>query len=397
MDKGNTIKEMYREERPYEKCEQYGAENLTDIELLAVLLRTGTKGENSLQLAQKILHPDFAQEGILNIHRWTVEQLMDLKGIGKVKAIQILCLSELAKRLSKAEARTGLDFSAPETIAQYYMEEMRHSSKEVLTLLFLNTTTRLIGESDLSIGTVNRTIVSPREVFVEALKKKPTSNRIVLPTYNMENIMKSLDDKNYLPSLASIQFGKHGEKLIVHMHLRALEAKQFLKINICEIEYLVQQLKEKAISFEEVEIVISAFRVQKKEKFHCFLKSEIDMLTPTKLSAIVSCKNFPKLSRLFKEKRDGQETVIKTKGIETVYRAMQDFNMESAEVGKKKVYSKEVLSLLEQVLDVYEKLDKIHKTESIQSDQEKFYENNIDNLLEEIIKSIEKLQGENVL
>ena len=100
---------------------------------------------------------------------------MDLKGIGKVKAIQILCLSELAKRLSKAEARTGLDFSAPETIAQYYMEDMRHSSKEVLKLLFLNTKTRLIGESDLSIGTVNRTIVSPREVFVEALKKNAVS------------------------------------------------------------------------------------------------------------------------------------------------------------------------------------------------------------------------------
>lgn len=232
------------------------------------------------------------------------------------------------------------------------------------------------------------------DYVVEALKKKPTSNRIVLPTYNMKNIMESLDDKEYLPSLASIQFGKHGEKLIVHMHLRALEAKQFLKINICEIEYLLKQLKEKAISFEEVEIVISAFRVQKKEKFHCFLKSEIDVLTPTKLSAIVSCKNFPKLSRLFKEKRDGQETVIKTQGIETVYRAMKDFNMESAEVGEKEVYSKEVLGLLEQVLDVYEKLDKIHKTESIQSDQEKFYENKIDNLLEEIIKSIEKLQGE---
>ena len=61
MDRNNTIKEMYREERPYEKCEQYGAENLTDAELLAVLLRTGTKGENSLQLAKRILHPDFAQ------------------------------------------------------------------------------------------------------------------------------------------------------------------------------------------------------------------------------------------------------------------------------------------------------------------------------------------------
>ena len=62
-----TIKMMYLEDRPYEKCEQYGAEHLTDVELLAVLLRTGTKGENSLRLAQKILHPPFGSEGLLSI------------------------------------------------------------------------------------------------------------------------------------------------------------------------------------------------------------------------------------------------------------------------------------------------------------------------------------------
>ena len=162
---------MYREERPYEKCEQYGAENLTDAELLAVLLRTGTKGENSLQLAKRILHPDFAQEGILNIHQWSMEQLLEIKGIGSVKAIQILCLSELAKRLSKAEAQSGLNFSAPETIAQYYMEDMRHRKKEAMKPLLLNSKTKLIGESELSLGTVNTTLVSPREVFVEALRR----------------------------------------------------------------------------------------------------------------------------------------------------------------------------------------------------------------------------------
>ena len=171
MDRNNTIKEMYREERPYEKCEQYGAENLTDMELLAVLLRTGTKGENSIQLAKRILHPDFAQEGILNIHQWSMEQLLGVKGIGKVKSIQILCLSELAKRLSKAEAQSGLNFSAPETIAQYYMEDMRHKKKEEMKLLLLNSKTKLIGESELSLGTVNTTLVSPREVFVEALRR----------------------------------------------------------------------------------------------------------------------------------------------------------------------------------------------------------------------------------
>ena len=175
MSKNNTIKEMCREERPYEKCEQYGAENLTDAELLAVLLRTGTKGENSLQLAQKILHPDFIQDGILSIHQWSLEQLTGLKGIGKVKAIQILCLSELSKRLSKAEARKQLDFSAPETIARYYMEDMRHRNREVMKILFLNTKSRFLGEDDISVGTVNTALVSPREIFLEALKKNAVS------------------------------------------------------------------------------------------------------------------------------------------------------------------------------------------------------------------------------
>nr|WP_296955715.1 DNA repair protein RadC [uncultured Mediterraneibacter sp.] len=174
-NKNHTIKEMYRDERPYEKCEQYGAEHLTDVELLAVLLRTGTKGENSIQLAQKILHPEFGQEGILNIHHWSMQQLLQVKGIGKVKAIQILCLAELTKRLAKAEAARGLDFSSPDTIAQYYMEDMRHKKKEVMKLLLLNTKSRLIAENDVSTGTVNMALVSPRELFVEALQKNAVS------------------------------------------------------------------------------------------------------------------------------------------------------------------------------------------------------------------------------
>ena len=230
------------------------------------------------------------------------------------------------------------------------------------------------------------------DYVVEALKKKPTSNRIVLPTYNMENIMKSLDDKNYLPSLASIQFGKHETKLIVHMHLRALEAKQFLKINICEIDYLLKKLIDNGITFENVEIVILAFRVQKIDKFHCFLKSEIDVMDSTDLITAVNYKDFLKLSQLIKEKRDGQETVIKTKGLEIIYKAVKASNKAMKKSGEKEIYSEELIGLLKQVLDVYEELDKIHKTMSIQSDIEKSYAENIDNLLETIINSINELE-----
>ena len=160
------MKEMACEERPYERCEQFGASNLTDSELLAVLLRTGTRGENALQLADKILHPVFSQKGVLNLHQWTYEQLMQIKGIGKVKAIQILCLAELSRRLAKATAQEGLNFSNPASIARYEMEDLRHANQEQMKLLLLNTKSRLFGETDISKGTVNSSVISPRELFV---------------------------------------------------------------------------------------------------------------------------------------------------------------------------------------------------------------------------------------
>lgn len=175
MGKNSTIKEMYYEDRPYEKCERFGAENLTDAELLAVLLRTGTKGENSLELAGRLLRSEQPEKGLLNLHRWTMERLTGVRGIGKVKAIQILCLSELAKRMARASALEELDFSRPQTIARYYMEDMRHREKEVLKLLLLNTRARLIGETILSVGTVDTAIVSPRELFLEALRRNAVS------------------------------------------------------------------------------------------------------------------------------------------------------------------------------------------------------------------------------
>ena len=175
QDQTENLKLLEEEERPYEKCERHGAAYLTDIELLAVLLRTGTRGGNVLSLARQILYPIFTQKGILNIHYWTLERLMGIKGIGKVKAIQILCLSELAKRLAKATAGESLCFSSPESIAKYYMEDMRHRQQEYMKLLLFNTRTKLIGETDISKGTVNAALVSPRELFIEALQKNAVS------------------------------------------------------------------------------------------------------------------------------------------------------------------------------------------------------------------------------
>lgn len=169
------INEIYKEERPYEKCLEHGAASLTDTELLAVLLRTGVKGLDVLELAKYILGPNCGEQGVLNIHNLTLEELKTIKGIGTVKAIQILCLSEFAKRLAKASAKEGLVFSLPSSIAEYYMEEMRHQKQEHMKLLMLNTKSKLLGESDVSKGTVNASLVSPRELFIEALNKQAVS------------------------------------------------------------------------------------------------------------------------------------------------------------------------------------------------------------------------------
>lgn len=166
------IKTKHKDDLPYEKCLKQGANSLSNTELLAVLLRTGTKGINVLELADYILSSSCGDSGILNIHNCTLEKLKSIRGIGSVKAVQILCLSELAKRLAKATAKEGLILSHPSTIAEYCMEEMRHQKQEHMKLLMLNSKSKLLGEKDISKGTVNASLVSPRELFIEALEKQ---------------------------------------------------------------------------------------------------------------------------------------------------------------------------------------------------------------------------------
>jgi DNA repair protein RadC len=128
-----------------------------------------------LELAKYLLGPNCGDYGILNIHNLSLEELKKIKGIGTVKAVQILCLSELAKRLAKANAKDGLTFTHPSSIAEYYMEEMRHHKQEHIKLLMLNSKSKLLGESDISKGTVNASLISPRELFIEALNKQAVS------------------------------------------------------------------------------------------------------------------------------------------------------------------------------------------------------------------------------
>lgn len=169
MSEKLTMKELPAADKPYEKCMSYGASALTDAELLSVILRTGAKGIPALELAKKILAAAYGEEGILGLHRLSIPDLMKIRGVGKVKAIQIQCLLELSRRLAKKRAGEALHFHDPSTIAAYYMEDFRHSDQEQMILMMLNTKNRLSGELMISKGTVNASMVSPREIFLQAL------------------------------------------------------------------------------------------------------------------------------------------------------------------------------------------------------------------------------------
>ncbi len=158
--------------RPYEKCLLYGAEALTNAQLLAVIIRSGTREESCLDLAEKVLKLRSGKEELLGLMSLTIPELMTIPGIGQVKAIQLKCVGELSKRIATKRAEAGLSFSDPETIAEYYMERLRHEEKESLFCMMLDTKCKLIGEEKVSTGTVNYAIISLRELFLAAMRHR---------------------------------------------------------------------------------------------------------------------------------------------------------------------------------------------------------------------------------
>lgn len=158
------------EERPYEKCLEQGCQALSDAELLAVIIRTGAVGDTSVELARRVLDLGGRQGNLAGLCGLSVQELTSVKGIGRVKAIQIQCIAELSRRMAKSRARDGLCFHGPASIADFYMEDLRHEEREQCRVMMLNTRSMLLAEKQLSVGTVNASLISAREIFLEALK-----------------------------------------------------------------------------------------------------------------------------------------------------------------------------------------------------------------------------------
>lgn len=169
MYTADSIKLIPVTERPYEKCITSGVDSLSDVELLAAILRTGTKSKSVLSLSNQILSYSKEYTGLLVLNHLSVNDLMTIDGIGKVKAVQIQCIAELAKRMSKATREKGIRLLSPDTVASYYMEDMRHLTTEQIKLIMVDSKSKILADKIVSKGTVNASILAPREIFITAL------------------------------------------------------------------------------------------------------------------------------------------------------------------------------------------------------------------------------------
>ena len=168
MPKNQTIQELSTEDRPYEKFMRFGAQALTDAELLAVILRSGAKGMSSVDVARQILTGASYEDGINGLFHLSLKELESFTGIGRVKAIQLKCICEISKRISLSTAKRTLNFNDPASIARYYSEKLRHKEQEYVYCMMLDSKNSLIGDVCITKGTVNCSLITPRELFLKA-------------------------------------------------------------------------------------------------------------------------------------------------------------------------------------------------------------------------------------
>ncbi|GAA0601489.1 DNA repair protein RadC [Virgibacillus siamensis] len=166
------IKDVPKEDRPRERMLKLGAGHLSNQELLAILLGSGTREESVMTLSNRLL---MHFEGLNLLKDATIEELTSIKGIGAAKGVLLLSAMELGRRMSQYKPNERYVIRSPEDGADYIMEEMRNLNQEHFVVLFLNTKNQIIHRQTIFIGSLNASIVHPREVYREAVKRSAAS------------------------------------------------------------------------------------------------------------------------------------------------------------------------------------------------------------------------------
>lgn len=176
MQTNKTIKELPASERPYEKFLSLGASGLSDADLLAIIIKTGTKDRSAVDIAQEILSGRHGN--LLNLYEMSYDELIQISGIGQIKAIQLKAVAELSMRISKAKRARSIRMNTPATIADYYMEQMRHLQQEIVICAYFDVKSRFLGDKFISKGSLSSSVVDISSVMRTALEKN--ASKIVL-------------------------------------------------------------------------------------------------------------------------------------------------------------------------------------------------------------------------
>lgn len=160
------IKELPQDERPREKLAAKGALALSNAELLAIILRTGTQQESVARLAERLLSEN---DGLSGLNRLTVQEMSKVKGIGAAKALTIVAAIELGRRIHSLQPAERPIIRRPEDIRDLMMPRLRYESKEHFVALLLSTKNNVLAQPVISVGSLNASLVHPRELFREAI------------------------------------------------------------------------------------------------------------------------------------------------------------------------------------------------------------------------------------
>ena len=162
-----TIKEIPLNDRPREKMAANGAAVLTDAELIAILLRTGTAEKSAIDIASEMTADGGLYKRLAGITR--LNELTNIKGLGQAKAATVLAALEIGRRIASAKPIEKIHLSCPQDVADFLMPRLRYAAKEQFVVILLNNKNKVIGTEVVSEGSLSSSIVHPREVFAPAI------------------------------------------------------------------------------------------------------------------------------------------------------------------------------------------------------------------------------------
>ena len=168
------MKELPISERPYEKLEMYGESTLSNAELLAIIIKSGTKEESSVVLAQKILslrkNKNCKEDNLRFLQEVSLQEFMSIRGIGKIKAIQLKAICELAKRISRPIDILKRKITCPKDIVDLLMDELKVEKREIVKVVILDSQNYILKMQNVSLGGTSSAKVEPKDILVEAIK-----------------------------------------------------------------------------------------------------------------------------------------------------------------------------------------------------------------------------------